>query len=147
MTNREPLEQPQASLLEEIEAEIAEEALLEVENIDGLLKWKRIHAWLTIGIIGALVFGLLLSVLVGTVSTTAAAFGFALSVAATGICIVGSFIIAFFKPAIFLIAPDGSVKPQKAAKYSFIFFWLSQGGFALIFFVLFLLLAGFASLF
>jgi hypothetical protein len=147
MTDREPLEQPQASLLEEIEAEMAEEALLEVKNIDGLLKWKRIHAWLTIGIIGALVFGLLLSVLVGTVSTTAAAFGFALSVAATGICIVGSFIIAIFKPAIFLIAADGSVKPQKAAKYSFILFWLTEGGFALVFLVLFLLLAGFTSLF
>jgi hypothetical protein len=143
----ERLERPQASLLDDIEKELAEEAALELGNIGDLLQWKKRHAWMTIGIFSCLLVGPLLSVPLALIHGDATLVGLALSIAAAGICAVGSFMIAINKPEIFLIASDGTAKPQKAAKYGFYFLWLTQGGFFLLILALILIVVGLASLF
>lgn len=147
MPERERLERPQASLLDDIEKELAEEAALELGNIEDLLQWKKRHAWMTIGVFGCLVVGTLLSVPFALINGDATLVGIGLSYAASAICAIGSFVIAINKPEIFLIASDGTVKPQKAAKYGFYFLWLTQGGFFLLILALILIVVGLASLF
>ena len=147
MPKRERLERPQASLLEDIEAEMAEEAALEVENVADLLKWKKYQAWLTIGIFACIVIFPLLSAPFMFIYRDIFAIGYTIGIAASALCAVGSFVIAIRKPDIYRIAPDGTVKPQKAAKYGFFFLWFTQGGLILVMLLLVGLIALIASLF
>lgn len=146
MPERERLERPQASLLEDIEAEMAEEAALKIKNVEGLLKWKKRQAWLTLGIFACLLLGLFMAVPLALLHPDAYLVGILLG-GASVFCAIGSFVIALIKPDIYRIAPDGTTKSQKAAKYSFFFFWLTQGGFILVILLLIGIVIGIASLF